>query len=89
MRTLYSSRPVARHSFAFRNGPESHSEQPDPIDAVRSGVVGDLADLSADVVQEADQPSTASKAFTALAQGPIVGPARLWRKMRQDDQDQK
>lgn len=71
----------------FRNGPESHADQPDPIDAVRSGIVGDLADLQADVAEEADQKGTVSTALTALAQGPVMGPVRLWQKMRQSDQD--
>ncbi len=87
MKHLYSQQSVMVPIVTFRNGPESHSERPDPIDAVRSGIVGDLADLQNDVATNEDQESTFSKAITAVAQGPIVGPARLWQKMRNKDQD--
>ncbi len=87
MKNLYSNPPVPYRVAVFRNGPETSSEHPDPLDAVRAGVVGDLADLQQDVEQEAERGSTLSSALNAWAQGPIVGPVRLWRRIRSNDRD--
>ena len=85
MKLLFTLGTKAPTQFVALKGPETNRDAPDPHEAVRSGLVGELADLEQDVVEEAAQDGSRRSMLQFLVDGPVVGPIRAWRRLRKEN----